>query len=52
MRCESVGMVPGIRAAHGKTLPHMCRNFGSEDANAGKAAAKAELRRRMQLNEV
>ena len=30
----------------------VCRNFGSEDATAGKAAAKAELRRRMQLSEV
>ena len=30
----------------------MCRTFGSEDAAAGKAAAKAELRRRMELSEV
>ena len=30
----------------------MSRNFGSEDATGGKAAAKAELRRRMQLGEV
>ena len=28
------------------------RNFGSDDAAAGKAAAKAELRRRMELSEV
>ena len=30
----------------------LCSNFGSEDAAAGKAAAKAELRRRMELGEV
>ena len=31
-------------------LPLLCRSYGVEDAAAGKAAAKAELRRRMELS--